>query len=56
MVCFIMRGKKLQISSENEAGEEMIGLAKTIISSLAQNSQYFYHKVGSTMNPFSVSN
>ena len=27
MVCFVMRGKKLPISSEDEAGEEMIGLA-----------------------------
>ena len=30
-----MRGKKLRISSEDEAGEEIIGLGKTIISSSA---------------------
>ena len=35
IVCFVMRGKKLRISSEGEAGEEMIGLDKTIISSSA---------------------
>ena len=40
IVCFVMRGKKLQISREDEAGDEIIGLAG---EALARNSQYFYH-------------
>ena len=35
IVCFVMRGKNMRISSEDEAEEETIGLAKTIISSSA---------------------
>ena len=38
-----MRGKKLRISSEDEAGEEITGLAKLLLRSLARNAQYFYH-------------
>ena len=38
MVCFVMCGKKLRISSYDEAGEETIGiLAKPIISSPASS-------------------
>ena len=52
LLIIVIRGKKLRISSENKAREEMIGLAKTIISifsskfaifsSLMMN--YIFHK------------